>query len=185
LYPHVGAAVLNIATVATLLVTPHRFGFDTATTIAMCACALLGVSQYAIAVTRIWRRLYRRHHYRMRVALPVSVAFDGDPATSAQTEDVSFGGASLAVSRSAATGAGVTVTISDPEPIRINGTVMSCAPAHAGFYRIGVRFERLDLQHEKRLLFLLLDHALGGRPTGDRRTDTLPSPHATPAAVAA
>jgi cellulose synthase (UDP-forming) len=184
LYPHLVAAGVNVAVVAALLGASQQFGFDVATTVAACACATFVASMYAIAVLRLWRRMYRRHHYRVPVTLPVSVAIGGDPDTPGQTDDVSFGGASLTVPRAAEPGTMVTVTTRDPEPITINGTVMACAPV-ADSYRIGVRFEPLDLEDEKRLLLVLLDHAISVQPDGDRNTDTIDVPHGTLASVPA
>jgi cellulose synthase (UDP-forming) len=170
LYPHVAAAALNVAALGTLLVPPLRQHFDTGTTTALYACAALVASLFAMTAFRLWRRIYRRHHYRSRVALPVSVAIDGDPRTRGETEDVSFGGASLAVPRRVKVHTRVTVGILGREPITIEGTVMTCARTGADAYRIGVRFERLDVEDEKRLLFLLLDHALDAPPDSARHT---------------
>jgi cellulose synthase (UDP-forming) len=76
LYPHLAAAVLNLAVIAALVAEPLRHGFDTGTTIAVCASAAIIAAFYALTLVRLWRRVYRRHHYRVPVALGDWVAVD-------------------------------------------------------------------------------------------------------------
>ncbi len=168
LYPHLLAGALNVAAIAALLATPLRQGFNTGTSIAVCACAALVASTYAVALVRLWTRTYRRHHYRVPVALAASVAIDGAEERYATTEDVSFGGASLLATDAAAAGTPVTVELLDEVPITIDGVVVTCAPAGDGAHRIGVRFERLDLEDETRLLFKLIDAATAAHGDQER-----------------
>lgn len=160
LYPHIAAAALNLGVIAALLAAPLRHGFDTATTIAVCACAALVAAVYAVALLRLWRRVYRRHQYRIRVALPAFIAIDGEAESLTHTEDVSFGGASLLSPHALKPDTPVTLRLRDPEPLTIEGTVMSCAPSADGAHRLGVSFQALALDDEKRLLFLLLEAAI-------------------------
>jgi PilZ domain len=86
---------------------------------------------YALTLVRLWRRVYRRHHYRVPVALGGWVATNNDADADeivARTKDISFGGASLVLARSIKPGARVTVILLGAEPLTIDGTVISCAP---------------------------------------------------------
>jgi hypothetical protein len=91
---------------------PLRRGFDTGTTIAVCASAAIIAAFYALTLVRLWRRGYRRHHYRVPVALGGWVATSDDAGADeivARTKDISFGGASLVLARSTGVGRGVLV----------------------------------------------------------------------------
>ena len=183
LYPHLAAATLNLAVFASALIPSMRRGFDAGTSIALYLCAALIASMYAVAGLRLWRRIYRRQHYRVPIDLPATVQVTDAPEALGRTEDLSFGGASLAVARAADVGAKATVTLIDSKPITIDGTIVTCAAGPAGTCRIGVRFERLDLEAEKRLLLLLLEHAVAAQ-TGPRHSGTQGAPRGALAAGA-
>jgi cellulose synthase (UDP-forming) len=165
LYPHVAAAALNVVAVALLLAVPLRAGLDTETEIAVSICAGLVATMYTAAVARLWSRVYRRHHYRVQTSLPATVTAGADTPARGRTENLSFGGASLLLDRSFERGATLTLSLLDGEPISVEATVMSCVAGRDGEHRIGVRFAPLELDDEMRLLFVLLDSALGREPS--------------------
>jgi hypothetical protein len=92
--------------------------------------------------------------------VPAFIAIDGEAERLTHTEDVSFGGASLLSPHALKPDTPVTLRLRDPEPLTIEGTVMSCAPTADGAHRLGISFQALALDDEKRLLFLLLEAAI-------------------------
>jgi hypothetical protein len=163
LYPHVAAALVNLAAVG-LLLAPLGRGLDTATTVvvASCAAGVAGVNAFALA--RLWRRVYRRHASRVPIEVAASVAAEGVALEQlGRTDDVSFGGASITLGQAVARGARVTVRLLGAERLSVEGTVVFAAGAPDGRHRIGVRFDALDVEDEHRLLVLLLQAAIGGR----------------------
>ncbi len=161
LYPHIGVAVLNIAVIAALIAQPAGQRLSTGTIVAVSLCAAVIAATYLLAVARLWRRVYRRHHFRVAFELPALLTLEQDSGIAVKTEDVSFGGISLATSTAAAPGSAAHVRLMlGGGSIEIDGTVMSCAPGASG-YRLGVRFAPLGSEGEKQLLFAMLDAAVG------------------------
>jgi cellulose synthase (UDP-forming) len=77
LYPHIGVALINLAVIIALLVRPTGQKLSTVTVVMVAVCAAAIAGTYLLAVARLWRRVYRRHHYRFAVELPVQVEIDG------------------------------------------------------------------------------------------------------------
>jgi cellulose synthase (UDP-forming) len=175
LYPHLGVALLNVAVVSSLLAQPVRRGLDAGTLIAVCVAAGAIATVYAIALLRLWRRVYRRHHYRVHLALPASLAVEGGPELLARTQDISFGGLSLVAPAAAENGARVRLRLLEREPLAIVGTVVSCTPLGDGRCRLGIEFAPLPVRDEARLLFRLLAESLApGAVDGAAAPSALP-----------
>jgi cellulose synthase/poly-beta-1,6-N-acetylglucosamine synthase-like glycosyltransferase len=159
LYPHVGVALVNVGVIAALLAQPGRFA--TGTTVAVSICAAFVAGTYMLAVARLWRRVYRRHHYRVALELPALLHLDDGFETAAQTENISFGGLSLLTPSPVQRGARTTIRVLlGGATIALSGTVMSCSPSGEG-YRVGVQFAALAIEDEKLLLMSMLDAAIG------------------------
>lgn len=156
LYPHLAVAAVNLVVIAMMLVVPLRTGLDSVTTIVVCISAAAIVSVYGVAVLRLWRRIYRRHDFRVSVALAASVAADGVPEAIAHTQDLSFGGVALSCPQPLQPGAEVTIRLLADDAVSIPGTVMTCREAGPGAYRAGVSFAPLASALEKRLLMIIL-----------------------------
>jgi hypothetical protein len=168
LYPHIAAGALNVVAVAALIAVPFRAGLDMGTEIAACACAAIVASVYAVAVMRLWRRVYRRNHYRVKVSMPATAAVAGNIGP-CFTEDISFGGASLLLDRAAEPGSDLILSLFKPDPVVVHATVMSCLPAGEGRHRVGIRFAPLRSQDEQRLLFTVLGAVVGRELRGQER----------------
>jgi cellulose synthase (UDP-forming) len=165
LYPHIGVAVLNVAVIAALIAQPAGEHLATGTIIAVSLCAGTVAATYLLAVARLWQRVYRRHHYRVPFTLAAQLKIDGAPAISAATEDISFGGLSLATGAAIAPGAKAQIRLLlSADVVEITGTVVSCASGTAG-YRVGVRCAPLGTEDEKHLLFAMLEAAIGSDST--------------------
>jgi cellulose synthase (UDP-forming) len=173
LYPHIGVALINIAVIALLIAQPGRLA--TGTTIAVSVCAGIVAATYLLTVARLWRRVYRRHHYRVAVELPAQLQLDGGLEMSAATENISFGGLSLLTATAAQPGAhGEIRILLGGETIAVSAKIMSCT-AHGAGYRVGVQFGSLALEDEKLLLMSMLDAAIGAGGTREREQLT-PAP---------
>lgn len=159
LYPHVGVALVNVGVIAALLAAPHRFTTGTAIAVGVCASLIAGA--YLLAVARLWRRVYRRHHYRVAVEVPVHAQLEDGTELVATTENVSFGGLSMLAAHPLRPGSRVELHILiGASAIAADGTVMNCAPAGES-HRAGVQFSALSVEDEKLLLLCMLDAAIG------------------------
>ncbi|HEY4450939.1 MAG TPA: glycosyltransferase [Solirubrobacteraceae bacterium] len=182
LYPHIGVALVNIAVVALLIAQPGRLA--TGATIAVSVCAGLVAATYLLTVARLWRRVYRRHHYRVSLALPVQVQLADGLEMSGETENISFGGLSLLTASAAQPGAHSEIRLLlGGETIAVSATIMSCTATDAG-YRVGAQFGSLALEDEKLLLMSMLDAAIGAGGTRAReQIDPAPAARLVPARI--
>jgi cellulose synthase (UDP-forming) len=178
LYPHIGVALINLAVIVALLVRPagQKLATGTVIMVALSAAAIAGT--YLLAVVRLWRRVYRRHHYRFAVELPVQVQLDGgllEAGTS--TENVSFGGASITMPFPVKLGAPTHMSIMPGGAmIAIDGRIMSCTPSGER-YRVGIEFAPLALEDEQDLLLCILETALGASISArEQKTVLAPMP---------
>lgn len=177
LYPHIGVAAVNLGVIAALLALPRRQGIDGWTTAAVCLCAGVIASVYLTALARLWRRVYRRHHYRLQATLPTYIGVGGGPETLVYTENISFGGLSLTVPQRTQKGALVQIRmLLRGDQITTAGTVMSCEETREGLYRLGVEFAPLTVEHETRLLYQILETALKTSAGDDRASKRVPLP---------
>jgi cellulose synthase (UDP-forming) len=165
LLPHVGVALVNLAVVGALIAAPAGQHLPMGTIIAVSLCAAVIAATYLLAVARLWRRVYRRHHFRFALEVPAQVTIDDGLALSASTEDISFGGLSLATNKAIAPGTktGIRLVLSD-DVIDLAATVTGCRAGGAG-YRVGVRFAPIGVEVEKRLLLAMLEAAIGSDST--------------------
>lgn len=168
LYPHVAAMALNVASLVVLLGAPGINRFDGATTAVVAVCAGAVASLYAVALVKLWRRVYRRHHYRVPAGLAASIALDGEAEFLAETADLSFGGVSLVCARRFDPGVRVKVRLLGGNRVTIGGTIVSAAASAGDVHRLGVRFDSLNAEDEHRLLLRLLDAAMGSEATAVR-----------------
>jgi cellulose synthase (UDP-forming) len=182
LYPHIGVAILNVIVIVALIAQPTGQRLGTGTIVTVSVCAGLVAAAYLLAVVRLWRRVYRRHHYRVPFVLPARLTVDGGAESSASTEDVSFGGLSLALPEALAPGTKAQIRLLvGADVVDIAGTVMSCARSADG-YRVGVRFAPLGSEDEKCLLFAMLEAAVGTSSTAPQgRPSRAPARELTPA----
>lgn len=144
-----------------MLAAPLRDGLDAGTTIVVVLSAAIIAGIYAIALMRLWRRVYRRCDYRVSVEMPAAIAVDGAPVALARTKDLSFGGASLESARAIPAGTEVTIRLLGEDPVALTGTVIRSSDEAGGWHRIGISFHPLPLEDEKRLLLAILEAATG------------------------
>jgi cellulose synthase (UDP-forming) len=166
LYPHVGVALINVGVVAAMIARPGRFATGTAIAVSLCAAFI--AATYLLAIARLWRRVYRRHHYRVSVELPAQLRLEDGLETAAATENISFGGLSLVSPCAVQPGTEAEIRILlGAEMIAITGTIMSCT-VNGGDYRVGVQFGSLAVEDEKLLLMSMLDAAIGAGRTSEQ-----------------
>lgn len=127
---------------------------------------------YALTLVRLWRRVYRRHHYRVPVALGGWVATNNDAGADeivARTKDISFGGASLVLARSIKPGARVRSYCSVPNRSQSTARSSAAPPADADSHLAGVSFDTVGPEDEERLLLVVLEAAVEQRERGPRQ----------------
>ena len=163
LYPHLGVAALNLAVIATLLALPLRQGLDRWTTAIVCTFAGLIAAVHVSAVARLWRRVYRRHHYRLPLRVAASVEAEGIGAFLTRTEDISFGGLSVTLPSRLARRSLVDVrlVLGEHDELRLRGSIARSRPLPEGGYRVGIELGRLPDEAEARLLYHFLTYATG------------------------
>jgi cellulose synthase (UDP-forming) len=161
LYPHLGVAGLNLAVIAGLLASPVREGLDGWTTAIVCMVASLVVGVHFSAVVRLWRRVYRRHHYRLPLTVAARVDADGIGTFLTWTEDISFGGLSVTLPSRLARRSLVDVrlVLGERDELRVRGSIASNRPLPDGTYRVGIELGSLSDEAEKRLLYHFLANA--------------------------
>jgi hypothetical protein len=162
LYPHLAVALVNVAVFTVLVATPLDRRLSTGTVVSVAACAAIVAATYLFVVARLWRRIYRRHHYRVEIELPARLILgQGSTELAAVTADVSFGGASVTLPEPVEVGSRGKVRLQGGRsPIALEGTVVSCRQV-AGQYRAGFAFSGGSADDEMLLLFCVLEAALG------------------------
>ena len=166
LYPHLAVALVNLAVFVVLVATPLDRRLSTGTVVSVAACAALVAGTYLFVLTRLWGRIYRRHHYRVALELPAELILDdGETELAAVTANVSFGGVSVMLPEPVRVGSGGQVRLhSGPSPIVLEGKLVSCSEI-SGQYRAGFAFASASADDEMLLLVCVLDAALGQQPS--------------------
>ena len=169
LYPHVAVGLLNLGVIITLLATPLDRHLSTATVVIVAVSAGIVAATYLSVVLRLWRRVYRRHHYRFSLELPALYCAGGDERElPTSTEDISFGGASILLPEAVDVGGKASLPgIRSDAVIKLDGTVVSCRP-HGTGYRVALEFGAISLDDEALLLLRLLEAALGEQTPADQ-----------------
>jgi hypothetical protein len=177
LLPHAGVVALNAAVIAALGAQLARHQLDTGTEAAVSIGAGAIAAVYLLALARLWRRVYRRNHYRVHVALPAEVTLASGRQLAARTEDVSFEGLSLVGPEPIDAGSEVRIRLLlEGDSIGIDATVVGTGNGSDGRSRIGVRFAPLAVGDEQRLLACLLEATIGTVPIPQRGSAPVPSP---------
>lgn len=163
LYPHVAVAAINLAVIVALLTLPARAGLDEWTTAIVCVFAGLIASVHLAAVARLWRRVYRRHHYRLPMRVDALVEAQGIPAFHTSTEDLSFNGLSVTLPFRLARRALVDVRLllGEGDELQLRGEIARNRPLGEGGYRVGIELGPLPVEVEERLLYHFLSLATG------------------------
>ena len=169
LYPHIAVAGINLLAIAGLALLPHRAGLG------LLASVIVGCSAAAVAciclcaIVRLWRRAYRRRDYRVPALLPTFLNVAHAGAIAALSEEISFGGLSLAHARPVGAGTPVELRILlGFDEISVAGRVATSTRLGDERFRIGIEFAPLPLDHEARLLNAVLE--LAGAPTHHKRS---------------
>jgi cellulose synthase (UDP-forming) len=176
LFPHIGVALLNLAVVGALLVLPVRHGLNGWTTAIVSIFAGLIAAVHISAVGRLWRRVYRRHHYRLPLTLPAYVSLEGADSVLTQTDDISFGGLSVTLPVPPAPQAHIDIRLllEEGDEIDLRGSVAGSRPLADGTYRVGVELGSLPGEAEKRLLYHFLANATGTLVGEDKSPENEP-----------
>jgi cellulose synthase (UDP-forming) len=163
LYPHLGVALMNLGVIAALIALPVRQGLDVWTTSIVCIFATLIAAVHVSAVARLWRRVYRRHHYRLPLQVVARVEAQGIGPFLTQTEDISFSGLSITLPSRLARSSLVDVSLllDEHDELLLHGSIAGNRPLPDGGYRAGVEFGSLPAEAEKRLLYHFLANATG------------------------
>jgi cellulose synthase (UDP-forming) len=163
LYPHLGVAAINLAVISALLALPNRQGLDGPTTAIVCIFAGLIAAVHLSAVARLWRRVYRRHHYRLPLRVVASVEADGIGPFLTRTEDISFSGLSVTLPSRLARRAFVNVRLllGEHDELDLHGTIAGNRPLPSGDYRVGIELRSVSNEAERRLLHHFLANATG------------------------
>jgi cellulose synthase (UDP-forming) len=163
LYPHLGVAAVNLGVIVALLALPLRHGLNGWTTAIVCVFAALLAGVHISAVARLWRRLYRRHHYRLALAVPAHVEVEGLGSALTRTDDISFGGLSVTLPTRPPHQAPVEIrlVLGEHDDLHLQGAIAGSRPLPDGTYRVGIELGSLPDEAEKRLLYHFLSHATG------------------------
>jgi cellulose synthase (UDP-forming) len=163
LYPHIAIAGINLVVIVALLSLPARQGLDHWTTVIVSIFAALIAGVHASAVARLWRRLYRRHHYRLALRIEAYVAAAGLGSFRTLTEDISFSGLSVTLPSRLARRAHVDIrlVLGEGDELRLHGTIARNRPIPQGGYRVGIELGALPAEAERRLLYHFLANATG------------------------
>jgi cellulose synthase (UDP-forming) len=177
LYPHLGVALINLLVIAALLALPARQGLDAWTTGIVCAFAGLIAAVHLSAAARLWRRVYRRHHYRLPLAVAAQVDADGIGSFLTRTEDISFGGLSITLPTRPAPGVHVDIRLllDEHDQLHLHGTIAGHRILPDGSYRVGIELGSLTDEAETRLLYHFLASATG-TDLEQARVDSEPRP---------
>lgn len=172
LYPHVAVGLLNFGVIVALLATPIDRRLSTATVVIVALSAGIVTGTYLLVVVRLWRRVYRRYHYRFKLELPAQLSLgNGAGEISTSTEDISFGGASVVVPEPVDVGHRVSLRIFGGDSlIELVGAVVSSMSQGDG-YRVALEFDPSDAENEALLLLCLLEAALGKQTRSDALVD--------------
>ena len=186
LYPHIAVALMNVGVFIALVATPLDRRLSTGTVVSVAVCAALVAGTYLFVVARLWRRVYRRHHYRVELELPAQLLLDGGGTElTAATADLSFGGVSLVLSEPVEVGGrGQIHLLSGESLIALDGTLVGCRKAEDG-YRAGFAFDTGSTDDELLLLLCVLEAALGPEPQAEQEPRALVLPLPQPIEVAA